>query len=181
MCSPLDNYFPKSRWNQYLDGTIQDVQYKGHIYGTPWFTDFGLIYYRKDLLRSITCPCPPPGSSCRARPRPWCKKGAVKEGFVFQGNQYEGLVCNALEYINSAGGRIYGPKAASTQAQAAKGLQTMASMITSGASPQAVTTYQEETIGQRLRQRPGRVRCATGPICGRNAQTSKSRSRARSA
>jgi multiple sugar transport system substrate-binding protein len=71
------------------------------------------------------------------------KNGSIKEGFVFQGDQYEGLVCDALEYINGAGGRIYGPTAASTTAQAAQGLATMRSMITSGASPQAVTTYQE--------------------------------------
>lgn len=139
----LDSYFAKSRWNQYLDGPILDVQYKGHIYGTPWFTDYGLIYYRKDLLAKYNLPVPTTWGQMQSEAVTLVKKGAVKEGFVFQGNQYEGLVCNALEFINGAGGRIYGPDAAKTQAQAAKGLQTMASMISSGAAPKAVTTYQE--------------------------------------
>jgi multiple sugar transport system substrate-binding protein len=71
------------------------------------------------------------------------KKGAVKEGFVFQGNQYEGLVCDGMEYVWGAGGQLYGPSAASTTTQAAKGLSTMASMVSSGAAPRAVTTYTE--------------------------------------
>jgi len=142
---PLDSYFAKSRWNQYLDGPILDVQYKGHTYGAPWFTDYGLIYYRKDLLAKYKMAVPTTWEQMQAEAVTLVKKGAVKEGFVFQGNQYEGLVCNALEFVNGAGGRIYGPDAAKTQAQATKGLQTMRSMITSGASPQAVTTYSEET------------------------------------
>jgi multiple sugar transport system substrate-binding protein len=140
---PLDQYWPKSEWGKYLDGPVLDVQYKGHIYAAPWFTDYGLIYYRKDLLAKYNLPVPTTWEQLRSEAATLVKKGAVKEGFVFQGDQYEGLVCDALEYINGAGGRIYGPMAASTTAQAAQGLATMASMVTSGASPQAVTTYQE--------------------------------------
>jgi multiple sugar transport system substrate-binding protein len=142
---PLDNYFAKSRWNQYLDGPILAVQYKSHIYAAPWFTDYGLIYYRKDLLAKYKLPVPTTWEQLRSEAVTLVKNGSVKEGYVFQGNQYEGLVCDALEFINGAGGRIYGPMAASTTAQAAQGLATMRSMITSGASPAAVTTYQEET------------------------------------
>ena len=142
---PLDSYFPKSEWKKYLDGPIADVQYKGHIYAAPWFTDFGLIYYRKDLLAKYHMAVPTTWEQMRQEAVTLVKKHAVKEGFVFQGNQYEGLVCDALEYIWGAGGQMYGPDAAKTQAQAAKGLATMRSMITSGASPKAVTTYQEET------------------------------------
>src|SRR5207248_9218381 len=71
------------------------------------------------------------------------KKHAVKEGFVFQGDQYEGLVCDSLEYIFGAGGQIYGSAASKTASQAAHGLQVMRSMITSGGTPKAATTYKE--------------------------------------
>jgi multiple sugar transport system substrate-binding protein len=140
---PLDKYWPKSEWGKYLDGPVLDVQYKGHIYAAPWFTDYGLIYYRTDLLAKYNLPVPTTWEQLQSAAVTLVKKGAVKEGFVFQGDQYEGLVCDALEYVNGAGGRIYGPMAAGTTAQAAKGLATMRSMITSGASPDAVTTYQE--------------------------------------
>jgi len=141
---PIDKYFPKSEQGKYLGGPVQDVQYKGHTYGAPWFTDFGLTYYRKDLLAQYKLPVPQTWQTLQADAKALVKKGAVKEGFVFQGNQYEGLVCNALEYVNGAGGALYPANVAnSTATQAAAGLAVMRSMITSGASPQAVTTYQE--------------------------------------
>lgn len=139
----VDKYFPKSQWGKYLDGPIADLQYKGHMYGAPWFTDYGLIYYRTDLLKKYNLPVPTTWEQMQSEAITLVKKGAVKEGFVFQGNQYEGLVCNALEYVWGAGGQIYGPGASGSTAQAAKGLATMASMVSSGASPKAVATYQE--------------------------------------
>jgi multiple sugar transport system substrate-binding protein len=140
---PLDKYFPASVQKQYIPGTIQDVHYNGTLYGMPWFTDFGLIYYRKDLLQKYHLPVPQTWATLQTEARLLVSKKAVKEGFVFQGSQYEGLVCDALEYINGAGGAIYGSKSSSTTSQTAAGLQEMRSMITSGASPSAVTTYDE--------------------------------------
>jgi multiple sugar transport system substrate-binding protein len=141
---PVDKYFSKSAQSKYIPGTIQDVQYKGHAYGAPWFTDFGMIYYRKDLLQKYHMAVPTTWEQLQSEAKTLVAKKAVKEGFVFQGAQYEGLVCDALEYIRGAGGYVYPvSQANSTQSKAAQGLQTMASMITSGASPKAVTTYQE--------------------------------------
>ncbi|TCJ18911.1 extracellular solute-binding protein, partial [Rubrobacter taiwanensis] len=34
----------------FLEGTIQSNTYEGAIYGVPWFTDAGMLYYRADLL-----------------------------------------------------------------------------------------------------------------------------------
>jgi len=140
---PVDKYFTTTAQKQYIPGTIQDVQYGGHTYGAPWFTDFGMIYYRTDLLAQYKLPVPTSWQQLQSDAKALLAKHAVREGFVFQGSQYEGLVCNALEYVNGAGGRIYGPQAASTTAQAAQGLATMRGMITSGVSPQAVTAYKE--------------------------------------
>lgn len=141
---PVDKYFSKSQQSKYIPGTIEDVQYKGHAYGAPWFTDFGLIYYRKDLLQKYKLPVPTTWEQLQSDAKTLLNKKAIKEGFVFQGAQYEGLVCDALEYVWGAGGYVYPPaQADKTTAQAAKGLATMRSMITSGVAPKAVTTYQE--------------------------------------
>jgi len=140
---PVDKYFSKSAQSQYIAGTIQDVQYNGKTYGAPWFTDFGMTYYRKDLLAKYNLPVPTTYAQLQSEAKTLVAKKAVPEGFVFQGSQYEGLVCNALEFVNSAGGRVFGPTASSTAAQGAQGLATMRSMITSGASPAAVTAYKE--------------------------------------
>jgi len=142
---PLDKYFSKSQQSQYLGGPIQDVQYNGHVYGAPWFTDYGLVYYRKDLLQRYHMSPPTTWQQLQNEAKTLVAKKAVREGFVFQGDQYEGLVCNALEYVNGAGGAVFPPsQATSTATEAAAGLSLMRGMITSGASPNAVTTYQEK-------------------------------------
>lgn len=75
----------------------------------PWFTDAGVLYYRKDLLEKYGF----------APPETWqeltdiateiqnTERQAGHEklwGYVFQGRAYEGLTCNALEWIASYGG-----------------------------------------------------------------------------
>jgi trehalose/maltose transport system substrate-binding protein len=66
-------------------------------------------------------------------------------GFVFQGNSYEGLTCNALEWIASAGGGtlISGGKATINNAKAATILDAMRAQI-GKTTPRGVTSYQED-------------------------------------
>jgi trehalose/maltose transport system substrate-binding protein len=75
----------------------------------PWFTDAGVLYYRKDLLEKYGKQ--PPATwqeltaTARAVQRAERARGNRRMwGFVFQGRAYEGLTCNALEWIDSFGG-----------------------------------------------------------------------------
>jgi trehalose/maltose transport system substrate-binding protein len=65
-------------------------------------------------------------------------------GFVFQGNAYEGLTCNALEWIASAGGGhfIDGGKATINNAKAANILNLFRAQV-GKTTPRGVTSYQE--------------------------------------
>jgi trehalose/maltose transport system substrate-binding protein len=65
-------------------------------------------------------------------------------GFVYQGNAYEGLTCNALEWIASSGGGhfIDGGKATINNSKAANILNMFRANV-GVTSPRAVTTYQE--------------------------------------
>ncbi|HEX7170590.1 MAG TPA: extracellular solute-binding protein, partial [Rubrobacter sp.] len=69
-------------------------------------------------------------------------------GFVFQGDQYEGGVCNGCEYIWGNGGNVLDPedptKVLIDSPQAIAGLATERAMITEGTSPEAVAVYQED-------------------------------------
>src|SRR2546421_145039 len=122
----------------------------GHLVEMPWFGDFGMLYYRTDLLKKYAYSKPP---------TTWTQLFAMAKniqdgekasspnftGFVFQGNAYEGLTCDSLEWIASSGGgniiesgkvTINNPKAIA-MLNAAKGwIGTI--------SPQGVTSYQEE-------------------------------------
>ena len=75
----------------------------------PWFGDYGILYYRTDLLRKYGYSGPPKTWAALFQMAKKIQDGERGSnpnfsGFVFQGNAYEGLTCNALEWIASAGG-----------------------------------------------------------------------------
>jgi multiple sugar transport system substrate-binding protein len=46
----VSDRFPKSEQQKFLQGPVESLIYEDAIYGVPWFTDAGMLYYRKDLL-----------------------------------------------------------------------------------------------------------------------------------
>ena len=82
------------------------------IIGLPLFVDAGLLYYRKDLLEKYGYSTPPETWQQFSDMAVHIQKEERKHnpdfwGFVWQGAQYEGLICNALEFFGSAGGGFY--------------------------------------------------------------------------
>ena len=106
---PLDGFFSKTEQGKFLEAPIIANRYRGQIFGVPLFIDAGLLYYRKDLLEKYRM----------APPRHWPELveqaksilAAEREphlvGYSGQFKQYEGLVCNMMEYILSNGGRLW--------------------------------------------------------------------------
>ncbi|MFP4013696.1 MAG: ABC transporter substrate-binding protein [Chitinispirillaceae bacterium] len=87
--------------------------YNDSLIGLPLYIDGGLLYYRKDLLEKYGYSAPPAKwSELLEMAREIQKDEKVENknfwGYVWQGAQYEGLVCNALETFTSAGGQIIG-------------------------------------------------------------------------
>ena len=143
---PLSDYLPKSYWDQFAPGLVQGASYKGKVYGSPLFEDQGFLYYRKDLLDKEHLQVPQTWEQLESDANKMVKAGDVKYGFVFQGASYEGLTCNFMEYLASAGGTATNSdftKATLDSPAANKAVTFMRSLITSGASPAAVTTFQE--------------------------------------
>jgi multiple sugar transport system substrate-binding protein len=154
--SDLSERFPKSTQQEYLPGSVEAITFGGKPYGMPWFTDTGLLYYRKDLLKK---------SGYNGPPKTWeelkqmtmkvRREADTKFGFVFQGAKSEAGLCDGCEYIWGHGGNILDPndpsKVVVDSPQAIAGLKTERSMITDGISPEAVTVYEEpETEGEFL-------------------------------
>src|SRR5262245_2112028 len=121
------------------------------LFGLPWFIDAGVIYYRADLLAKHR----------RAPPRTYPELAdtarAVLEaegrpdlyGFLWQGKQYEGLVCASLEMLSSFGAEAFHEgevRIDSPEARAALGFER--ALVTSGVSPPLVTTADEEATRQ---------------------------------
>ena len=143
---------------EFLPGPLQSNTYDGKVWGVPWYTDAGLLYYRQDLLeQSGFSDGPKTGAELKEMALKGEQDSGVKAGFVFQGADYEGGVCDGLEYIRTHGGDVLDPddptKVIIDSPEAAAGLETWHSMIADGVSPQAVSTYKEtETEPAFLRE-----------------------------
>ncbi|MDQ0392159.1 ABC transporter substrate-binding protein [Labrys monachus] len=123
----------------------------GKLVAMPWFTDAGVLYYRTDLLAKYGLK-PPATWQDMTQDAERIQEGERKAGndkfwgYVFQGKAYEGLTCNALEWVDSFGGgsivdgdgkiTIDNPKAAAALTLAASWIGKI--------SPEGVLNYSEE-------------------------------------
>jgi len=143
---PLSKYLPSSYWTRFAPGLVTGASYKGAVYGSPLFEDQGFLYYRKDLLAKNHMSVPTTWEQLETDAKTLASNGSVKYGFVWEGDSYEGLTCNFMEYLTDAGGSPTNTSyttATLNSAAALKAVTFMRSLITSGASPAAVTTFQE--------------------------------------
>src|SRR5215212_420493 len=146
----LSDDFPKSEQEQFLPAPISVMQYEGKTYGIPWFTDAGVLYYRKDLLEKAGFSDPPETwDELKEMALKTAKDTGTKNGFVFQGSNYEGGVCNGCEYIWTFGGEVLSDvtsgKVVIDSPEAVAAMEMYASMVKDGVAPKAVTNYDETT------------------------------------
>ena len=134
---------------QHSQGIVQNDTVGGKLVAMPWFGDFGMLYYRTDLLKKYGYKRPPASWTQLFQMAKKIQDGEKAtnpnfSGFVFQGNAYEGLTCNALEWIASSGGGhfIDGGKATINNAKAANILNMFRANI-GKTTPRGVTSYQE--------------------------------------
>jgi multiple sugar transport system substrate-binding protein len=145
--------------DDFLGGPIESVTYEGRLYAVPWFTDAGVLYYRKDLLESAGVDVPETWDEFRLACETVAGPAGI-EGFVWQGARYEGLVCDFLEFLWGTGGSLDAEaltaRPEATQSAVVAALELMLSFLDDGISPAGVLTYKEEdsrrlfTEGQAL-------------------------------
>ncbi|WP_064685599.1 ABC transporter substrate-binding protein [Rhizobium bangladeshense] len=136
---------------KFFPSIIASQTVNGRLVALPLFTDAPALFYRKDLLDKYG----------KQPPKTWDEMAATAKeieekerqagqkdlwGYVFQGNSYEGLTCNALEWVKSSGGgqivepdgtiSINNEKAAAALERAKGWIGTI--------SPPGVLAYQEE-------------------------------------
>jgi len=143
---PLSKYLPKSFFSRFAPGLVAGASYKGQVYGAPFFQDQGFLYYRKDLLAADHMAVPKTWQQLKSEAVTLVKQHKVKYGFVFEGASYEGGTCDFMEYYGDTGGQVLNAtdsKSVFNVADATKVLAFMRSLVTSGASPAAVSTFEE--------------------------------------
>ncbi|MER9331582.1 ABC transporter substrate-binding protein [Mesorhizobium sp. M0488] len=130
---------------------IQSQTVNGKLVALPIFTDAPALYYRKDLLDKYGAKVPATWKELTETARLVMDKERAAGnkdiwGFVFQGNAYEGLTCNALEWVMSnGGGQIIEPDGTISinNSKAAAALD-MARGWVGTIAPPGVLAYQEE-------------------------------------
>jgi len=136
-----ESMWPSSDRANYLPGPLQGCTYNGKLWAAPQYTDVGNIYYRTDIIST------PPNT--------WDELVAMSKasapsktqfGYIWQGAQYEGLVCDFCEVLYGYGGSILDfndPKKVTVNSP--EGLQALSEMVSwvGTISPAAVTTYEE--------------------------------------
>jgi len=138
-----------SQATMHAQGIIKNDTINGKLVAMPWFGDFGMLYYRTDLLKKYGYSSPPTTWADLFTMAKKIQDGERQtnpnfSGFVFQGNAYEGLTCDALEWIASSGGGNfidYG-KVTINNPKAAAVLNLFRENI-GVTTPRGVTTYQE--------------------------------------
>ena len=131
---------------------IENNTVDGKLVGIPWFTDAGLLYYRTDLLEKYGYDGPPATWRELENMARAIQAGERDEGnqdfwgFVWQGNAYEGLTCDALEWVYSnGGGTIVSPdKVITVNNEAAIAAVETAAGWVDTISPAGVTGFGEE-------------------------------------
>ena len=135
---------------QHFPSIIESQTVNGKLVAIPAFTDAPALFYRKDLLEKYNKPVPTTWVEMAATAKEIMDGERATNpdmyGFVFQGNAYEGLTCDALEWVKSYGGgqiveadgsiSINNPQAVAALEEAKSWIGTI--------SPEGNLAYQEE-------------------------------------
>lgn len=135
-----------------LPDVVKNATIGGRLIAAPFFVDYGMLYYRSDLIRKYGFSHPPrtwdeletqsktiqAGERNHGHPDFW--------GYIWQGADNEGLTCNALEWQYSQGGGnfIKPDHTVNVENRASIAAFRRAARWVGTISPPGVTSYMEE-------------------------------------
>jgi multiple sugar transport system substrate-binding protein len=127
-----------------LAPTVKAATYNNTLYAAPTSSDGAMLYYRTDLVKTPPKTIDEMWGMCDI-----AKKNGM-DCFAGQFAKYEGLTCNATEWMNAYGAKVVDDAGKPTvdSPEAAKGLQTLADHYKNGDIPKQAITYQEEQSRQ---------------------------------
>jgi multiple sugar transport system substrate-binding protein len=145
---PLDEAFDAAERAAFLPAAIEAGTFRGRLFRVPLRIDFGLLYYRKDLLHRIGRRPPETFAELIETARAAQSPSDVW-GYVWQGGQYEGIVCVYLEVLAGHGGFWIDPQTLEVgldrhEAVAALDFLRGCREGSVPVSPPGITTYKEE-------------------------------------
>jgi multiple sugar transport system substrate-binding protein len=147
---PLDGHITTAEKERLLSYAMESCVFERTLVAMPMYIDVGLMYYRKDLIRML-----PNADAIERRLQEsmtWEEMSILRKRmgyarrpyYVFQGKDYEGLVCNFLELAMNRDSSILKGKVIDLRAPASEhALRTLVDFIRTNASPSSVIDFEE--------------------------------------
>jgi len=144
----LSKRFPAQEQQKFLNGPIRANTFQGAIYGVPCYLGAGLFYYRKDLLEKYGFKPPQTWKEMISQGEAVLKGEGDPGLAVYSGQfkQYEGLVCDMMEFIWSNGGAAVDSRTGQVlldQPAAIEAVSFVRDRIIGKAAPRGVLNYEE--------------------------------------
>jgi multiple sugar transport system substrate-binding protein len=140
---PLDRFIDEDeiKMEEYIQGAVDAGAYNGKQWTMPKFIDTGLLFYRTDLVTEV----PKTWDELTTQAASLKGQGGTPFGYLMQAKQYEGLVCNFIEFTASYGGKVLDEQGNVTvnSPETVKGLNKMIEIVKSDLVPTNITTFTE--------------------------------------
>ena len=126
----------EQRQSEFIASTLETARYDDKYWALPHNSNAALLYYRTDAVEDA--------------PTTWedtYQLAAEHDGIVYQGAPYEGLTCDFLELLYSAGGQVLTEDASASAIDSdatRQALDFMVKGVEDGTAANGVTTYMEE-------------------------------------
>jgi trehalose/maltose transport system substrate-binding protein len=146
----LNEYLPEGYLDEFFPAMVEGQNIDGKQVAIPFFTDAAGLYYRTDLLEKYALEVPTTWEELAAAAQT-IQDGERAEnpdfaGYVWQGNAYEGLTCDAHEWLFSETGNTFITPEGEVNVNNPEFIAALerAAGWVGGISPEGVTTYGEE-------------------------------------
>ena len=126
----------EQRQSEFIASTLETARYDDKYWALPHNSNAALLYYRTDAVEDA--------------PTTWedtYQLAAEHDGIVYQGAPYEGLTCDFLELLYSAGGQVLTDDAGASAIDSdatRQALEFMVKGVEDGTASNGVTTFMEE-------------------------------------
>jgi multiple sugar transport system substrate-binding protein len=143
----VDDLFAPGFWERFDPDLLPAARYQGKTYAVPLFQDQGMLFYRKDLVRTP----PPTWEQLEDIAAGLVTSKQVAYGYLWQGAAFEGLTCIWTELLADAGGSTIDPATRHATMDTPAGqraLRFLQSLVQKKITPAQVTEYQEPDATQ---------------------------------
>lgn len=151
----LSDLISQEELEPFLQDDVAAGRYQGGLYRIPFRSDAGVLYYRQDLLKQANRQPPETFEELLQISQELQQQQLARWGYVWQGQDYEGLVAMFIEVLEGYGGFWVNPETQAVgldQPAALEAVRFLSRTLEQGVSPSSVTNYDEESSFQEFQQ-----------------------------